>query len=451
MIRIQLGRWKLRPPFVLLVLWGLFVLYGTTIPFDFSASTAQVAAKFQKVLEQPWQAASRMDIVSNVLLFVPWGFLCSIWLADRGHGYAVSLILASLTGVALSGFAEFLQLFTPTRTTSLIDVATNLSGSVAGAVIGWPLARWASPLARPWLGRMVSGRPMLAGSLLVVAGLMISDLAPFDVSIDLGDVKTSIKSARLIPFGPAVDGSEFPAEPWSWARETLTWTLVGGVFMLAFREAGRTGFRAIGGSAAAAGGLSLAIEVLQLTIRSRATDATSVFWSLAGSILGAAMVGRSGAADSRRWLGPAMALWFVIGIIEAWTPPNFAWPATRVLTPERLVPFLGYYRRTDIYALADLISQTLFFVPLGALLAVRHPRISAPACVGIGLLLGVVLEAGQLFLADRTSEITDALSAGFGAGMGLWLWRWGESIRDPSLGVARYRVGSDAVPRDRSL
>ncbi len=451
MTRIQIGRSRLRLTFILLVLWGLFILYGTTIPFDFSASSAQVAAKLQKVLEQPWQTASRMDMVSNILLFLPWGFLLSVWLADRGTGYAVSLIVASLTGMALSGFVEFLQLFTPTRITSLIDVATNLSGSLTGAVIGWPLARWASPLTQPWLRRVVSARPMVAGSLLVAAGLTISSLAPFDVSIDLGNLKKSIKSARPMPFGLAVDGSEFPAEPWSWARETLTWMMVGGLFMLAFREAGRTGFRAIGGSAAAAGGLSLAIEVLQLTIRSRVTDTTSVVWSLAGSLSGAMIVGRSGAADSRRWLGPAMALWFIIGMIEAWTPPNFAWPETHVLTPERLVPFLQYYRRTDIYALADLSSQTMFFVPLGALLAARFQRISAWVCVGIGLLLGVVLEVGQLFIVDRTSEITDALSAGLGAGLGFELWRWGESIRDPSRGVVKYRVGSGVRPVDRSV
>jgi glycopeptide antibiotics resistance protein len=175
-------------------------------------------------------------------------------------------------------------------------------------------------------------------------------------------------------------------------------------------------------------------------IRSRVSDATSVVWSLVGSMLGASIVGRSRAAGSQRWLGPAMVLWFMIAMLEAWTPPKFAWPEPPVLRPDRLVPFLAYYRRTDIYALADLISQTMFFVPLGALLAARFPRISMWAFVGIGLILGIVLEAGQLFLVDRTSEITDALSAAFGAGLGSWLWRRGESIRDPSRGVARYRV-----------
>ena len=75
-----------------------------------------------------------------------------------------------------------------------------------------------------------------------------------------------------------------------------------------------------------------------------------------------------------------MALWFMIGMIEAWTPPNFAWPEAPVLTPERLVPFLAYYRRTDIYALADLISQTMFFVPLGALLTALPQDLRTGVC-----------------------------------------------------------------------
>jgi hypothetical protein len=56
-----------------------------------------------------------------------------------------------------------------------------------------------------------------------------------------------------------------------------------------------------------------------------------------------------------------------------------------------------------------------------------------------------------LFIVDRTSEITDALTAGFGTGLGFGLWRWGESIRDPSRGVVRYRVGPDAAPSNRSV
>ncbi len=442
MARVRTGEFTIKPTYILLAVWGLFILYGTTIPFDFSASSAQVAAKIDQVLERPWQAASRMDVLSNILLFMPWGFLCSVGLAGRRTGYALTLLIASLTGLALSATVESLQLFAPTRTTSLIDLATNFSGSLIGALIGWPVARWASPLALPWLSKLVGRRPVLACSLLVAAGLTVSSLAPFDVSIDISELKTAIKSARPLPFGPTIDGSEVAAEPWSWTRETLTWMMAGGLFLLAFREGGRTGPGAIGGSVAVAGGLCLATELLQIMIRSRSADATSVVWSILGSLSGATIVARAGAMAPRHWLGPALVVWYLTGMIEAWTPPHLAWPDSRILSAERLVPFLAYYRRTDIYALADLISQTMFFVPLGAMLGARISRISVWNAATIGFALGLILELGQLFLLDRTCEITDALSAGFGAGLGVWLWRWGESLRDPSQGVIRYRIGT---------
>ena len=127
-------------------------------------------------------------------------------------------------------------------------------------------------------------------------------------------------------------------------------------------------------------------------------------------------------------------------MLEAWTPLNLVWPDRKAVNLEQLAPFLAYYRRTDIHALADLISQVVFFVPLGALLAARFPRMSPWQAALSGFCIGLMLELGQLFLVDRTSEITDALSAGFGAGLGLGLWRWGQTLYDSSRGVARYRV-----------
>jgi glycopeptide antibiotics resistance protein len=90
----------------------------------------------------------------------------------------------------------------------------------------------------------------------------------------------------------------------------------------------------------------------------------------------------------------------------------------------------------------------LIFVPAGALLAVRFPRISVWSILAIGVGFGLFMETGQLFLAGRTSEITDVLSAGVGTVLGLKLWRWGLSLRDPTQGVARYRVGAGAGLKD---
>ncbi len=205
MTPVRIGKPRLPLSFMLFVLWGLFILYGTTIPLVFSASSDQVIAKVHQAFDRPGQASSRMDIMSNVLLFLLCGFLCAIWLAGRGVGDVPAAVAASLAGLAISGFVETIQLFAPSRTTSLIDLATNFSGSVGGRLIGWPLARWASPLAVPWLKRLVAARPMLSMALLAAGGLMLFERAPYDVSIDVGDLKAAIKSARLVPFGPAVD------------------------------------------------------------------------------------------------------------------------------------------------------------------------------------------------------------------------------------------------------
>ena len=100
--------------------------------------------------------------------------------------------------------------------------------------------------------------------------------------------------------------------------------------------------------------------------------------------------------------------------------------------------------RTNPAALGDVFDQVLIFIPLGVLLAAGSRRRSILQVILIGCAVGLVLEAGQVFLPERTAELTDVLSASVGAGLGLALWRWGESVRDPtnSLGVARYRVGS---------
>jgi VanZ family protein len=87
-----------------------------------------------------------------------------------------------------------------------------------------------------------------------------------------------------------------------------------------------------------------------------------------------------------------------------------------------------------------VIKQVVVFAPLGALLAARSWRQSFFGAALIGLALGVVLEIGQVFIPGRTSDLTDALSAGAGAGLGWVLLRWGRALPTSPQGAARYRV-----------
>ena len=48
---------------------------------------------------------------------------------------------------------------------------------------------------------------MSACSLAVAAGLTVNAFAPFDISVQVSELKAAIKNARLVPFGPTLDGA----------------------------------------------------------------------------------------------------------------------------------------------------------------------------------------------------------------------------------------------------
>jgi VanZ family protein len=435
------SRWRPSLGVVFLLLWVLFIIYATTLPFDFSASGELANARLRRLAENPLQGGRNLaDIVSNVLLFIPLGFLLAMWRAGRGASFGATLVLAVLSGAILSGSVEFTQLFAPHRVCSFVDLATNTFGSTVGAVTGWIWARWLWPILSVRIRQLIVVRPLNACALAVAAGLVVAGLSPFDLTLKVADLKVAIKKVRPIPFGPPLEGNAPMRQPGLLASELLTWTLAGGLFALAAREAGRAGNRVLIWAVAAAGGLCLVIEAMQVVIPSRDADMTSVVLALCGSALGAAPLVRSAPGDARRWIRPAILIWSLAVVLTAWNPWSFAWPEPPFWKPEMVVPFWSYFGSRTVADLADVIGQALTFLPLGALLAARSWRQSFLGVISIGLVLATVLEIGQVFIPGRTPDISDVLSAAAGAGLGLALWRWGESARTTSMGVARYRI-----------
>lgn len=70
------------------------------------------------------------DLVLNILMFVPLGFAYRL---TRPRGQPTEWGRVALLGLILSGTIELLQLFAPTRFTSLFDLATNTIGALVGA------------------------------------------------------------------------------------------------------------------------------------------------------------------------------------------------------------------------------------------------------------------------------------------------------------------------------
>ena len=426
----------------LLLVWALFILYATMLPFDFSANGDLIRWRLHRLWERPLRGGggSWHDVYSNVLLFVPWGVLLGIWLVGRRSAWLTALVWALLSGACLSGFVEFLQVFAPLRHMSFFDLAANTLGSVMGALIGWPLARWIWPVASVRIRQLLLAHPLAACALVVMVGLLVAGLAPAYVKHERQGTAAKLKSMRLIQFG-VLPGEHLTAAAIRWGAETLTWTLIGGLFVLAACESGRAGNRAIGWAVALSGSLSLALEIMQLVVPGRDADGTSVALAVVGSSVGAMTVMRWSNGEPRRWIMPALAIWGVATVLATWSPFRFAWPHPPFWTTAMFVPYWSYFGSRNIEDLTDVVGQAIIFVPLGALLAALSWRQTLQRTVLFGFGLGLLLESGQVLLPDRSPDMSDAISAAVGAGLGLALWRWGESARNSSIGVTRYRVG----------
>jgi glycopeptide antibiotics resistance protein len=441
-LRMRLVQWRPNVPFVLLLAWGLFIVYATLLPFNFSASSSLIESRVHRLWERPLRGGSWLDIYGNILLFLPWGLLLAIWRTGRGAGYAGVLVLSLLSGAFLTVSVEFTQLFSASRVPSFIDVLSNTFGSVVGGLIGWPWARWCWPFVSVQLRQMLVAYPLRVCACATAAVLVVAGLSPFHLSLNEPAIEASLARSRPVPFGPPIRGPSRPEKPWLWASELTAWVLAGGVFALAVRESGRSVAASLIQTVAFACGLSAAIEIIQVLIPSRDVDATSVVLALLGSALGAGAVLRSPPREARGWIPHALLIWGVGVGLALWCPPRFTWPEPPYLSPDRVVPFWSYFDSRTLEDLADVIGQVALFVPLGVLLAARSWRCSFVRAAVIGFGLGVVFEIGQVFLPDRTPDISDAISAAAGAGVGVVVWRWGESVQRSSMGASRYRVRS---------
>ncbi len=116
------------------------------------------------------------DVVANVLLFVPLGFLYPL---TRSDGRSTALARAAGLGLLLSACIEAVQVFEPQRFPSVVDLAANTAGALAGALLQRAVARRIrlSPRA---VGRLALELPLMGLVYLLVPLLWLGSLAARD-------------------------------------------------------------------------------------------------------------------------------------------------------------------------------------------------------------------------------------------------------------------------------
>jgi len=403
----------------------LFILYGSFIPFRFSDDPEFVRSQFVRFFAPPYDHGVRRfslpDVVSNVLLFVPFGLLWvggefSLRLQSRFWRAAFTTgLLGLLSGLVI----ESGQMFSPGRIASILDALCNGIGSATGAAAGYLLFRAFRGSFGLILLQLLRERP----SLVLLAMLLIVSMAdayyPFDVTLDVSTVWQNVKNTRLIPF---VGMRRFWLD--LLVEKTLLYAAIG---YLALRNLPAGTARNPKLAWLACSTIALIIEAGKLFCAGRSPNIDSVLFSSLGALVGVVLVPPLATTGIARRHAREILVILVLCIVAYVELSPFDWIRAADEIPLRIakiewLPFSSYYSAEPQAALFDLAKKLLLLGSLGFLIAQgsrnRSPGRREALAAGAGLLVGLILEAGQIGLESRNPSLTDVLLFGRAAWAG---------------------------------
>jgi len=380
---------------------------------DLSAASRRLARSLDPSLG--WRDA--IDGLRNVALFAGLG---AVWVATSASGaIRAEVRKAVLVGCALSATVEATQVFSPTRTASIVDLATNTFGAFVGALA---VAQVIAEIGRNKRSRSYLGIPafLLAGPYVIAT--LCEAVTPLFTSEQLPD----------IPGGPMawLRDALHASLPLSLSHVPLTDFLLFApagflvVVMLSERGAGAAWPRV----ATVGSGLMFAAEFahgfIRLPIRWEAAALHAMAWSV-------------GAWAAHRWLAPlsrtmrgpararaALGAYGVILALWGWRPFILE-TSGRAIAAQfavgHLVPLQALAGRVDVFSALHIAQQFFLYFPLGGLLAVWPLRLAGRwSHLWSGLGLAVLIEAGHSVVSGRFMDVTNLLIACAGLGLG-WI------------------------------
>lgn len=119
--------------------YALFIVYASLSPFS---GWRQQGLSFTDMLGMPLRLTyTPFDATANFLSYLPLGLLTCLALRARFR-ISVSIIFSFCLGALLSMSMEYLQMYLPTRTSSNMDLLSNGTGALAGALLAARIAAW---------------------------------------------------------------------------------------------------------------------------------------------------------------------------------------------------------------------------------------------------------------------------------------------------------------------
>jgi len=350
------------------LLINVLIIYGSLYPFQWQASALSTDG-FARLLGTLGEPSGRGDLLGNIVLFLPFGYIGLHALEHPRARFARGLTVAILA-VPIAVGVQIAQIGLVERVPSLQDAVWNLLGTALGVLV-------ALILPAPRAGNL-HWRGDAVGAMLAATWLGYR-LVPFVPSFDWGQFKDSLKPLLVQP--------EF----------TLLHTLHTGIGWLVFGYLGAKAvprlqprlllFAAIGASYA-----------LELLIEDNAVTASDV----AGAA-GALLIATTRFYWTRR---AALILALLLGLLIAFQglePFYFSTP----VRPFHWLPFTGFLHGSMGNNSAVLLEKVfLYGSALWLLRANGMPWTRAAQWCAFAT---AVIEWSQRYLPAHTPEITDPL------------------------------------------
>lgn len=432
-----------------LIFYALFIIYNTLIPFQFDYNLNDITKQIKQIERTPYFTSegreSLTDIVGNIILFMPFGFLFSMFLLYRNK--TNTIIKSILAGALLSFLIEFTQLFISGRDTALHDFINNTLGSGIGAITAAIYFTKISSFSRKIFYDLLNTKPFALILAIIAVAQSISAITPFTVTINFSGIKKSLKAMNFIPFDYQSVGKLFfhapnnndllPFDFSLFFQDFLFWMAVGFIAMLCYQLYWKK-FKKVKVLMVVAPLVYFSLlEFMQLFIVSRTTDINDVLSGYCGImadylifLLIHVYLKKPITKDNINILKTPLMIYALFILFAGLRP--FDWTLSseviaRDLTAVNLIPFFSYFRTSSLWNIFDLMNSILYFMPLSLFWTYKlrskgtHflPIYFLTICVGLSISLGI--EISQVFSAKRIAEITDVLSYGLGGALGTFL------------------------------
>ena len=391
--RLMLGLW---------LAYGGLLVFGSLYPW--SGWTPAAAGRWERFLAPSLPQASTADMLTNFLVYMPWGLLFMLSLGQR-YRVLSALGLALLSGLVLSVSLEYLQLYLPGRIASLLDTMLNLAGTLGGALLATGLRRETLAGQRLFGLRQRYVQPGALGNLgiLVLVLWILSQLTPLVPSLDLANLRQGLKPLWYYSWHQSL--------PFYWLSMSSYALGIAGLGLLSerFLQPGR--HRAL---------LFGSVIVVTLLLKVPVVSRQLSLESLVGTCLGLLLFGLL------RRLSATLALYAAACLIVGTVVSEALWvnatTAGAILSDFHWVPFSQQLDHTLI-GLMDISHGLWPFLALSYLALLSQPKYPLMVCLGGGVgVLALIfgLEWYQQYLPGRVADITDVLIA-----LLAWFLPWG--------------------------